>query len=183
MQLKAQARQANQQAAIGQNMVVQSGIRNTLSNQAGNRTQAIVDRQQATKDWWFQQQQQQMALRPPPSADYATSAPVVGWSGMAPRNRPPPAAMDVIQWPALLQEPCFASERMKIEAPYRRSPPAPGSKFSEPTVADFREMASAVEDMKAVLQWRLGEGVDTNQYNQAKDFLDKMSSQIARQMK
>ena len=183
MQLKAQARQANQQAAIGQNMVVQSGIRNTLSNQAGNRTQAIVDRQQATKDWWFQQQQQQMALRPPPSADYATSC--------AGRRVERHGAQEqaAARCHGRHSVACLASRTLfRLRAYEDRGPLSPftaraGSKFSEPTVADFREMASAVEDMKAVLQWRLGEGVDTNQYNQAKDFLDKMSSQIARQMK
>ncbi len=44
-------------------------------------------------------------------------------------------------------------------------------------------MASAVEDMKAVLQWRLSEGVDTNQYNVAKAFLDKLGGEMARHIK
>ena len=37
--------------------------------------------------------------------------------GFAPSGEPPPAAMDIIKWPTVLQEPCFASERAQIEAP------------------------------------------------------------------
>jgi hypothetical protein len=173
MQLKAQSRQAAQQAAIGQNYVVQSGIRNTLSSGAQSRDAAIINQQQATQDWWFQQQQQR-AQRP--SADYSMAAPAVGWSGMAPANRRRPAAMDIIKWPVLLQEPCFESERTKIEAPYRRKPPTPSEE-------DYREMASTVEDMKASLQWRLGEGVDTNDYNVAKAFLDQLGGEVAKRIK
>jgi len=182
MQLKAQSRQATQQAAIGQNYVVQSGVRNTLSNQAQSRDAALINQQQATQDWWFQhQQQQQIAKRP--SADYAMASPSVGWSGMAPANRAPPAMMDIIKWPTLLQEQCFASERTKIEAPYRRKPLYPGGPAQSPSEDDYRQMAGAVEDMKAVLQWRLREGVDTNQYDAAKAFLEQLAGEVARQMK
>ena len=59
MQLKAQSMQAGQQAAMAQNYVVQSGIRNTLSSQAQSRDTAILNQQQANQDWWFQQQSQQ----------------------------------------------------------------------------------------------------------------------------
>ncbi len=84
--------------------------------------------------------------------------------------------MDIIQWPALLQDPCFASERTKIEAPYRRTPP----KFSTPNEDDYQQMAAAVEDMKAVLQWKLSEGVDTGQFNAAKAFLNQLGSELAK---
>ena len=83
--------------------------------------------------------------------------------------------MDIIKWPTVLQEQCFASERAKIEAPYRRTPP----KLSVPTPADYRKMAGTVEDMKAVLEWRLKEGVDTADYNAAKTFLDQLGQEVA----
>ncbi len=85
--------------------------------------------------------------------------------------------MDIIKWPTVLQEQCFASERAKIEAPYRRSPP----KLSIPTAADYRQMAGTVEDMKAVLEWRLKEGVDTADYNAAKAFLAALGEEVAKQ--
>ena len=95
--------------------------------------------------------------------------------GFAPAGGPPPVAMDIIKWPTVLQEACFASERAQIEAPYRRSPP----KLSVPTPADYRKMAGTVEDMKAVLEWRLKEGIETADYNAAKTFLSKLGQELA----
>ena len=46
---------------MGQNAMVQSGIRNTLSSQAQTQTSSNLSQQQATQDWWFQNQQQQVA--------------------------------------------------------------------------------------------------------------------------
>ena len=171
MQLKAQSMQAGQQAAMQQNYVVQSGIRNTLSSQAQSQTNAILSQQQANQDWWFQQQSQQMAQRRASGVCFGAPAVPVGF---APSGGPPPAAMDIIKWPTVLQEPCFASERAKIEAPYRRTPP----KLSVPTPADYRQMAGTVEDMKAVLEWRLKEGVDTADYNAAKAFLNQLGQEV-----
>ena len=176
MQLKAQNMQAGQQAAMQQNYVVQSGIRNTLSNQAQSQTNAILSKQQANQDWWFQQQSQQMAQRR--AAEYASGAPAVP-VGFAPSGGPPPASMDIIKWPTVLQESCFASERAKIEAPYRRTPP----KLSAPTPADYTQMASTVEDMKAVLEWRLKDGVNTADYNAAKVFLNQLGQEVTARAK
>jgi len=172
MQLKAQNTQAGQQAAMQQNYVVQSGIRDTLSSQAQSQTNAIMSRQQANQDWWFQHQSQQMAERK--TMEYATGAPAVP-VGFAPSGGPPPAAMDIIKWPTVLQESCFASERSQIEAPYRRTPP----KLSTPTPADYAKMAGTVDDMKAVLEWRLKQGVDTSQYNTATAFLNQLGREVA----
>ena len=171
MQLKAQSMQAGQQAAMAQNYVVQSGIRNTLSSQAQSRTNAILSQQQANQDWWFQHQSQQMAQRTGRWRNAGAPAVPVGF---APSGGPPPAAMDIIKWPTVLQEPCFASERARIEAPYRRTPP----KLSVPTPADYRKMAGTVEDMKAVLEWRLKKGVDTADYNAAKAFLNQLGQEV-----
>jgi hypothetical protein len=170
---KAQSMQAGQQLAAQQNYVVQSGIRNTLSSQAQANANAIQSQQQATQDWWFQHQAQQMAAdraQPKAGGDYATAPLRFG-----PPSSPPPVNMDIIQWPTLLQEQCFASERAKIEAPYRRTPP----KLSVPTPADYREMAATVEDMKAVLEWRLTEGVNTGEYNAASAFLTRLGQEVA----
>jgi hypothetical protein len=156
MQLKTQSMQAGQQRTMEQNYVVQSGIRNTLSGQAQSRDAAIQSQQQANQDWWFQHQTAAVPVR------------------FAPSGGPPPAAMDIIQWPTVLQESCFASERTQIEAPYRRTPPV----LSAPTAADYRQMAGTVEDMKAVLEWRLKEGVPTADYNEAKAFLKQLGQEV-----
>ncbi len=80
---KSQSRLAGQQAAQQQNLVVQSGIRNTLSNQANSREAAIANQQQQTQDWWFQHQQQQFAqqqqmpqrqMAPGQSAEYSMAS-------------------------------------------------------------------------------------------------------------
>jgi hypothetical protein len=174
MQLKAQNRAAGTQAAQGQNAVVQSGIRNTLSSEAESRNAAILSKQQATQDWWFQQQQQQAARQP--SVGYAMAAtPATGWSGVGPSIKPPPASMDIFKWPTMLQEACFASARATIEAPYRRTPPTIDQ-------AHYRDMASAVEDMKAILVWRQSEGVNLNEFNAAKDYVTQLGGEIAKQL-
>jgi hypothetical protein len=172
MQAKAQNRLAGQQAAMGQNYVVQSGIRNTLSSQAQGRTDAIENQRQANQDWWFQYQTQQAGQRR--NVEYSSAGGAVGSFG--PSGSPPEAASDVIKWPTALQDSCFASERATIEAPYRRTPP----QLSVPTQADYVQMVRTVEDMKAVLEWRLKEGIPTNDYNTATAFLAKLGQEIAR---
>jgi hypothetical protein len=171
MQLKAQSMQAGQDRAMAQNQFVQSNIRDTLTSQAQRRTESNLSQRQADQDWWFQQQAQQSAQRS--AMGYASGAPAVP-AGFAPPGEPPPAAMDIIQWPTVLQEGCFASQRTRIEAPYRRTPP----KLSVPTPADYQKMAGAVEDMKAVLEWRLTKSLDTGEYNTAKAFLNQLGQQV-----
>jgi hypothetical protein len=172
MQLKAQNTLAGDQRTMAQNSMVQSGIRNTLSSQAQSRTDAILGQQQATQDWWFQHQAQQMnQQRSTGFVAGGSSYP----SGLAPGGAPPPVATDIIKWPPLLQEQCFASERTKIEAPYRRTPP----KLSLPLATDYATMTRAVDDMKAVLQWRLQEGVNSDDYNTARSFLEQLGQEIA----
>ena len=172
MQLKSQNMQAGQQAAAGQNYVVQSGIRNMMATQAQNQTNASISQQQSNQDWWFQQQSQQMAQR---RAMEMKQGVATIPAGFAPSRTPPPAALDIIKWPTVLQEACFASERAKIEAPYRRTPPT----LSSPTAEDYRRMAATVDDMKAVLEWRLSEGVQTADYEEGKTFLNTLGSEIA----
>ena len=173
--LKAQSRQLGQMRTMEQNMVVQSGIRNTLSNQAASRTEAIAGQRQANQDWWFQNQSQQMA------ADRAAmrgrgGAPAVGFEPGAAAAAPVEAATDVIKWPTLLQESAFAYQRAQIEAPYRRSPPG----LSVPTPDDYRAMIKTVADMRAVLEWLTQQGDDTDDYDEAKAFLNKID-QAARE--
>ena len=126
MQLKAQSMQAGQQAAMSQNYVVQSGIRNTLV-QPGPEPEQMRSRTSSRR------------TRTGGSSSSAANGPAAGHGvchgaspiphGFAPAGGPPPAAMDIIKWPTVLQEQCFASERTQIEAPYRRTPP----KLSVPT--------------------------------------------------
>jgi|GEM_PF-2642155 len=82
----------------------------------------------------------------------------------------PKVATDVIKWPKLLQEPVFASQRGQIETPYRRSSP----NLNTPTASDYRNMVKTVEEMKAIVEWFPTKGVDTHDYEQAKDFLNKL---------
>ena len=63
----------------------------------------------------------------------------------------------------------------KSKAPYRRSPPG----LSTPTPDDYRDMAKAVDDMQAVLEWRLGQdGLATQDYQQAKAFLNTLGQEV-----
>ena len=171
-----------QNAAMQQSAMMQSGIRNTLSSQANAQTQNILSQQQSNRDWWFQVQQQQMAGRqgyergsPALVAGGFGAEPVAG--GFAVAGPGPEVAMDIIKWPTVLQEHEFASRRALIEAPYRRSPPA----LSVPTADDYRNMVKDVEEMKAILEWRLTvkSGLDTNEYEQAKAFLDKLGQEAS----
>lgn len=169
-----------QNAAMQQRAVVQSGIRNTLSSQADYRTQNIVNQQQSNRDWWFQVQQQQVAQQ----RAYQQRSPALAAAGFAGASLAadsaaagptPEVETDIIKWPPALQEKEFASRRAAIEAPYRRTPP----KLSVPTAEDYRNMVKDVQDMKAILEWRLSvrSGLQTNEYEQAKAFLDKLGQE------
>lgn len=174
--IAAQNRQLGQVAAMGQNAVVQSGIRNTLMSQAQTQTNSILNQQQANQDWWFQQQTQQMAQDR--ARAYSAPRPAAAGAAFEPGVRavaPPPAATDVIKWPPLLQERAFAYTRAQIEAPYRRSPPG----LSTPTADDYRAMVKVVEQMKATLEWLTKEGVDLDDYNEADAFLNKLGQEAS----
>jgi hypothetical protein len=170
-QIAAQNRQLGQQAAMQQNMMVQSGIRNTLLTQAQGQTNAVLNQRQANQDWWFQYQGQKMAAQR--GGGTGASAALVGVGGFEPADPAPQAAMDIIQWPALLQAPAFASRRAEIEAPYRRSPPG----LSVPTTNDYRNMAKTVEQMKDILDWLTRDGVNTQQYDLANACLNKIGQE------
>jgi hypothetical protein len=179
-EIAAQNQQLGQEAAMQQNAAMQSGIRTTLSSQAQSRTDAIQNQRQANKDWWFQVQQQQTAQRQargsgPPAAVGGGFGGESAAGGFALADARPAVAMDVIQWPTALQEPAFAAQRAEIEAPYRRSPPD----LSAPTADDYRSMVKNVQEMKAVLEWRLGQpsGLLTQDYDQANAFLNRMGQE------
>jgi hypothetical protein len=180
------SRLAGQNAAMQQRAMVQSGARNMLSTQADARTEAIHSQRQSNRDSWFQVQQQQMAGRQAyehgspalVSAGFG-AGPVTG--GFAVAGPLPEVAMDIIKWPSTLQEQMFASRRALIEAPYRRSPPA----LSAPTANDSREMVKTVDEMEAMLEWRLSvkSGLDANEYEQAKAFLEKLGQEAKARLK
>ena len=128
----------------------------------------------------MQTQQQQMAEQR--GRRTGAAAPVGGGFGEDPAaagfgvaDVPPKVATDIIPWPPVLQEPEFAAQRTEIEAPYRRAPPA----LSAPAPADYRNMVETVGEMKAVLEWRLGQGSGllTQDYEQAKAFLNKLGQE------
>ena len=91
------------------------------------------------------------------------------------KHKVAPAATDVIQWPTALEAESFASERAKIEAPYRRTP----HKLSEPSMADYQKMLPVIDNMQAMLDWQLKEGLRTNDYNAAVAFLSEMSREAS----
>jgi hypothetical protein len=187
MQMGAQNQQSAQQAASQQNMALQSGIRNTLTTQAQDRTNTIEDQRQSYRDWWFQTNQQKIAGNQPnvigstmPMAGGYGSRQSIGSSIIYEASHPP-VALDIIMWPVVLQEKIFASERAQIETPYRRSPPG----LSTPTATDYRNMVKTVGDMKSVLEWRLGQngGLPTVDYEQAKAFLNNLAQEAQERAK
>ena len=169
-EIASQSRLLGQQAAMQQNMVVQSGIRNTLNTQAQAQDNAIQNQRQSYRDWWFQHQSGQMAERQ--ARGYNSPGPSGGSFGFEPPP-PPKANLDIIKWPPLLQEPTFAPQRTAIEAPYRRSPPG----LSAPTPQDYSNMVKTIEQMKGTLQWLTTQGVDAQEYNQAEAFLNQMQQE------
>lgn len=181
MELTAQSRQLTQQAAMQQNLVVHNTIQNTLSTEAQSRASAIASQRQADRDWWFQTQQQKFAGQGtrPASAPVAVAAgfgPAPTSGGFAPADPTPPASTDIIKWPSVLQERPFASRRTLIEKPYRQSPPG----LSVPTADDYRNMVKTISEMKAILEWRLSQGgLITEDYEQAKAFLDKIGQEAS----
>jgi hypothetical protein len=174
------SRSAGQIASMQQRAAVQNEIRDTLSSQANQRSQNIASQRQSDRNWWFQVEQQQTAARQPyergspalVSAGYGAGPVAGGFEAPAPPSEP---VMSVIKWPITLEEQEFASRRALIEAPYRRSPPV----LSVPTADDYREMVKTVNEMKAILEWRLTvkSGLPTNEYEQAKAFLAKLGQE------
>ena len=164
-EIAAQQRELGQQQAMQQSMAMQSGIRSAMMTQSQAQVNARLSQRQQNRDWWFQHQTQQMAQQRARQSDAPTA---VGCGFECPAA--PKAATDIIRWPALLQDPAFASLRTQIEAPYRRSPPG----LSVPTAEDYRLMVKTAEEMKGVLEWMTQQGVDTQEYKQANAFLDTL---------
>jgi hypothetical protein len=175
-----QARQLGQIRAMEQNKIVQEGIRNTLTTQAQSQTNSILNQRQANQDWWFQTQQQQAAQRKagdgeeaPVAGGFGPVPPPNGFGGLAEIEASREVALDIIKWPTALQEKAFDTRRALIEAPYRRSPP----RLSVPTADDYRDMVKTIEEMKTILEWRLQNGMITEDYEQAKAFLSKLGQE------
>ena len=181
-QAAAQNRQAGQMIDVQRNIARTSDMRNALVAQSQNRTNDALTQRSSDRDWWFQVQQQQMAQQR--GRDMGTQFATVGGAGPPPVAagfRPvdprPEAALDIIKWPIALQDRAFASQRAQIEAPYRRSPP----NLSAPTAADYDNMVKAVDDMRAILEWQLTQegGLVTQDYQQAKAFLDQLAKEAS----
>jgi hypothetical protein len=161
------ARLASQSRTMGQNAVVQSGIRSTLEEQSQNRTQNYLNQRQEMKDWWFQNQQQQVAARQARAGTRSTMpASLVSFET--------PTDVEFIKWPTLLQDPIFTRQRARIEEPYLRNPQGP-------SVQDYRNMVDAVAQMKGLLDQKLayGYGIPAEQSWEANKFLDQLGKEAA----
>jgi hypothetical protein len=179
MDIANQDRLAAQQANAQQSAALQGSLRNTAMSQAQDQYNAIAQQRQSYRDWWFQTEQRQASATPvgatsaaaPMSGGYGMNRPVVG--GLTMEDLYPDVHLDIIKWPRVLQEREFATRRAQIEAPYRRSPPG----LSVPTAADYRMMVKTADEMKAILEWRLGQygGLPTADYEQAKAFLNNLA--------
>jgi hypothetical protein len=121
---------------------------------------------QADQDWWSQYEGRQMAAER--ARGYGTTPAAARGMGFEPAYSPPKAALDIIKWPILLQRPTFAPYRARIESPYRRTPP----RLSTPTAEDYRAIIETADEMQDKLEWMLEDGLETDQYNQAKSFLN-----------
>lgn len=159
-----------ERAANQQMMAMQSGIRNTLSNQANLRTQNAMSQQQSNRDWWFQVEQQQLARR---QTAGAMGSPATAQAAMAALRQETPAmqqvATDIIPWLPVLCDPRFAAEREVVEAPYRRA----GDQQAAPSVADYQQMIEAAGRMKTILDQMAGE-ISAREYLDAGKFLDQL---------
>jgi hypothetical protein len=171
---------AGQNAAMMQNSMMQSGIRNTLSSQADMRTQNILGQQQANRDWWFQVQQQQSAQRQLAAArPMVGGVPSAGFESAAPVPAPrPQVATDIIKWPSLLGDSRFAEQRAKVEAPYRSAPKGQAN----PTVADYEAMIDAAGKMKAILGQMTAE-ISAQEYLGVEKFLDQLAAEARGRIK
>lgn len=79
------------------------------------------------------------------------------------------APADIINWPAVLRNPCFAEQRLRVEAPYRRD-----SQVRAPrTAADFRDMIDAAGWMKSTLEPMRAQ-ISPQEYAYAVRFLDQL---------
>ena len=158
---------------MAQNEQMQSGIRNTMLNQAQAQNQANLSQRQANRDWWFQYQGQKMAQdRAQASRVPMALASAAGFeSSPAPAARPA-ASDDIIKWPSILQGPSFAEQRGRIEAPYLRS--AKG--LSTPTAKDYENMALVTGQMKVILK-QMTSQITAQEYLEAEGFLDQLGAE------
>ena len=129
----------------------------------------------ATQDWWFQhQRQQQTAQRP--STDYAMAAPR-GRVEQFGSGKSAPARHDG-RYPVahLAARPVLRVGADDDRRPYRRNPPT-AERSGLPADGQRRRGHESRLAMAA------SEGVDTNQYNAAKAFLNKLGGEMASHIK
>ena len=119
MQLKAQSMQAGQQAAMAAKL--RRAKRHSQHPVQPGPEPDQCDPEPATGEPGLVVPAAAAANGPAQGHGVCIGAPAVP-VGFAPSGGPPPAAMDIIKWPTVLQESCFASERTKIEAPVSPHP-------------------------------------------------------------
>jgi hypothetical protein len=172
-----QQRIANAEITGAARLARQQSASNMMMQQAQSRTAGILDQRQNYADWWHQTQQRQFAQQPPRASGGplaavgpAPVAPVAAQStsGTAPTGTP----SDVIRWPAILTDSRFAAEREQIEAPFRRAL----SGGPTPTVADYRAIIAASEQMKVKLREMAPELI-ASEYLALDAFLDQLEGE------
>jgi hypothetical protein len=82
-----------------------------------------------------------------------------------------PANTDIIKWPRILCDPCFASQRTRIEEPYRRK--------TDPTAEDFQNMVEAAGRMEVLLVGKMAE-ISAPEYLDTRRFLDRLIAEARR---
>ncbi len=171
-QARADAFRMQGQQGSQQMSAMQGSIRGAMDSATRQRAQGVFSQQQAG-DWWFQVQQQQAAQRRGQSARYADpTAQAVGFEPAA-NSDTPRAAMDIIKWPVVLCDPCFADQRTEIESPYRRG----GVKgLGTPTAADYQNMIQAADQMKETLKDMTAD-MSAQEYLNTVAFLDKLTAE------
>jgi hypothetical protein len=89
-----------------------------------------------------------------------------------------PVAATIVPWPTVLRDRQFATERARIEEPYRRSLSGQGA----PTAADYQEMIDAAAQMKAIL-WQTVPNISEPDSTNAEKFLDQLALEARGQLR
>jgi hypothetical protein len=171
--------------AMAQNQAVQQDIRSLLASGAQARNQTVPG-QQSTRDWWFEHQVQ-AAQRSRPPFQPAAAAPGTTPNEFSPSAVQPPKpdqfgeamtwprivgrSAGIIKWPQVLEDPQFAAQRARVEAPYRNRTTA-----GRPTVKDYQQMIDAAAQMKTILKG-MAPAITPIQYQEAANFLDILAAE------
>ncbi len=168
-ELAAGAHKATFNRAQQQMSNMQSGIRNTLSASARNRTASMQNYTQDYTNWTLQHQDRQRSESRLPTRSFASSP-----TSMA-RAYPSTVARvstSVIKWPVAFLDRRFDKLRAEIEAPFRKQ----ASGGSPPTIEEYQKMIDAAGEMKGLMTG-LAFDVSAAQYKELEKFLDTLAGE------